>query len=169
MANLTLDAAPHERSGAPPAWDNVLYDSPALGYVRATHQAIRRQPGGATVLTYYWALCDEEPAVARHRLLTTPWAVWAETILAELAKPHPDIRERVQTLDLVRWGHAMSIPYPGWMVGEARRVFHVPWGRVHFAHSDLSGLSLFEEAQHWGIKAAEGVLGTAGLAVEPLG
>ena len=31
-------------------------------------------------------------------------------------------------------------------------------GRVHFAHTDLSGMALFEEAQHWGIHAAEAIL-----------
>ena len=29
-----------------------------------------------------------------------------------------------------------------------------PLGLVHFAHTDLSGLSLFEEAVHWGGRAA---------------
>ena len=39
VANLTLDEAPRDRHGAPLAWDNVLYDSAALGYVVATHQS----------------------------------------------------------------------------------------------------------------------------------
>jgi hypothetical protein len=52
VANLTLSRFPDERAGAPPAWDNVLYDSAGLGYVVATHQQMRlwRQ---ATVLTFY--------------------------------------------------------------------------------------------------------------------
>jgi hypothetical protein len=33
-----------------------------------------------------------------------------------------------------------------------------PIGNVHFAHSDLSGFSLFEEAQYRGVAAAEQVL-----------
>ncbi|MER2506463.1 MAG: FAD-dependent oxidoreductase, partial [Azonexus sp.] len=40
-ANLHLADFPEERRGAPPAWDNVFYDSPGLGYVVATHQLIR--------------------------------------------------------------------------------------------------------------------------------
>ena len=39
-ANLTLDRWPSER-GAPMAWDNVIVDSPSLGYVVATHQSLR--------------------------------------------------------------------------------------------------------------------------------
>jgi glycine/D-amino acid oxidase-like deaminating enzyme len=39
-ANLTLDRWPSER-GAPVAWDNVIVESPSLGYVVATHQSLR--------------------------------------------------------------------------------------------------------------------------------
>ncbi|MEY2930852.1 MAG: hypothetical protein RL033_1601, partial [Pseudomonadota bacterium] len=39
VANLHLDARPRVRAqDAPLSWDNVLYDSPSLGYVVATHQ-----------------------------------------------------------------------------------------------------------------------------------
>ena len=37
------------------AWDNVLHDSPGLGYVVATHQQMRMRTG-ATVFTYYLSL-----------------------------------------------------------------------------------------------------------------
>ncbi len=42
VANVHLRDWPHERTrgGAPPAWDNVFRDSPSLGYVSATHQAV---------------------------------------------------------------------------------------------------------------------------------
>jgi hypothetical protein len=33
---------------------------------------------------------------------------------------------------------------------------------IHLAHSDVSGLSLFEEAQYRGVAAAEAVLSTLG-------
>src|SRR5574343_977477 len=42
VANLHLSARPIERHGAPPAWDNVLFDSAGLGYVDAQHQAFIR-------------------------------------------------------------------------------------------------------------------------------
>ena len=53
-ANLTLDRWPDEK-GLEPAWDNVIYDSPSLGYVVATHQNLTRHQH-RTVWTYYWAL-----------------------------------------------------------------------------------------------------------------
>ena len=39
-----------------------------------------------------------------------------------------------------------------------------PLGRVHFAHTDLSGLALFEEAHDHGVRAAEEVLTALGFA-----
>ncbi|MBI4861810.1 MAG: NAD(P)-binding protein [Candidatus Riflebacteria bacterium] len=49
VANLHVDQVPEGR-GAPPCWDNVIYDSPGLGYVVATHQQLASRPVGADVL-----------------------------------------------------------------------------------------------------------------------
>jgi len=157
VANLTLKSAPLERAGAPLSWDNVIYGGAGLGYVVATHQALRTAPG-PTVLTYYRPLSDQAPAAGRERLLAAGRDEWARPILSELERPHPEIRELVTRLDVFRWGHAMVKPAPGFMWGGARQAFSAPWGRVHFAHSDLSGMSLFEEAVYWGVRAAEAVL-----------
>jgi hypothetical protein len=91
-------------------------------------------------------------------VLETPWATWAERILGDLSKPHPDIREIVARLDLMRWGHAMVRPVPGFVWGEARQRLERAPDRVLFAHSDLSGYSVFEEANYRGVLAAERVL-----------
>ena len=157
VANLTLNSLPAPGHGAPLSWDNVLYDSPALGYVNATHQSLRSHEG-PTVLTYYWALSGESEKNARQRLFDTPWHNWAENILHELSRPHPDIRDKVAQLDIFRWGHAMSKPVPGWIWSATRERLTQPHGRLHLAHSDLSGFSIFEEANYWGVKAAERVL-----------
>ena len=37
-------------------------------------------------------------------------------------------------------------------------------GRVHFAHTDQSGMSLFEEAAWHGVRAGEAALDALGLA-----
>jgi len=157
VANLTLDAFPQQRAGAPIAWDNVIYDSESLGYVVATHQSLRvHQP--ETVFTYYYPLTGTSPRGERERLLKTNWEAWCDLILADLGRPHPEIRELVRNIDIMRWGHAMVRPRPGFMWGGSRQRFARPSGRVHFAHSDLSGFSIFEEAQYRGIIAAEWVL-----------
>lgn len=157
VANLSLRRFPQERRGAPLSWDNVLYDSDALGYVVATHQQ-RRAHHDQTVLTWYHALCDSAPNLARDRLLTTPWAAWADKILSDLAKAHPDIRQIVTRLDLMRWGHAMARPYPGFVWSAARQQVVANDGRVLFAHADASGYSIFEEANYRGVLAAERAL-----------
>jgi predicted NAD/FAD-dependent oxidoreductase len=167
VANLTLDEAPLDRHGAPLSWDNVLYDSPALGYVVATHQSVASHRG-ATVLTYYWPLADEPPAEARRRLLATPREAWAERILADLARPHPEIRATVRNLDVFANGHAMACPRPGAVWSAARRRVEQGAARVHFAHSDASGFSLFEEAQYRGVAAAERALASLGVRTDTI-
>ena len=47
----------------------------------------------------------------------------------------------------MRWGHGMVRPTPGTIWGGARALAAAPVGAVHFAHTDLSGIALFEERQ----------------------
>ncbi len=157
VANLSLRGFPQQRHGAPLSWDNVLYDSDALGYVVATHQHLTAHTD-QTVLTWYQALCDGPPSVERQRLLETPWQVWAEHILADLSRPHPDIYPLVTRLDVMRWGHAMVRPRPGFVWSEARQRLGQMQNRLLLAHSDLSGYSIFEEANYHGVIAAENIL-----------
>jgi hypothetical protein len=161
VANLTLRDRPRSH-GFPFAWDNVLYDSPALGYVVATHQIGR--DSGPTVLTWYEAVIDDDPRAARRRTLATSWEEWVARILGDLAPAHPGFAELVERVDVYLWGHAMVQPLPCFLWSEALRASALPFGRVHFAHTDLSGMALLEEAQHWGVRAAEAVLGERGRA-----
>ena len=55
----------------------------------------------------------------------------------------------------MRMGHAMARPTVGAIFAEERRRLANPSGRLLFANSDLSGFSIFEEAQYHGVKAAE--------------
>lgn len=161
VANLHLSTLPQERHGAPPAWDNVLHASSGLGYVNAMHQTLRRQPLG-TVFTWYRALHDLPPAQARQRLLETPRETWAEGILRELEVVHPDIRRLCTRLDVFRYGHAMRRPTPGALFdGHRGKLTAFRHPRIALAHADLSGFSLFEEAQYRGVEAARQVLAAA--------
>jgi len=157
VANLFLRDRPVE-TGFPLAWDNVLYESPSLGYVAATHQ--RGLDRGPTVFTYYYPLCDDDPRAARRRLLEADWKSWADVALTDLTRAHREIRALTERLDVMRWGHAMIRPRPGFIWGGARRAATQPFRSIHFAHTDLSGIALFEEAFDHGIRAAEEVLAT---------
>ncbi len=163
VANLTLRDRPRSNS-FPLAWDNVLVESPSLGYVVATHQS--ELDYGATVLTYYYALCDSNPRVSRERLLSANREEWAEVALSDLAHAHGEIRELTERLDVMRWGHAMIRPRPGFIASPARRRAREPYRNIHFAHSDLSGVAVFEEALYHGVRAAEEVLQESGRSVE---
>jgi phytoene dehydrogenase-like protein len=164
VANLRLRDRPASR-GFPLAWDNVLYDSDSLGYVVATHQTGR--DFGPTVLTYYLPLLDEDPAAARRRMLATPWEDWVERILGDLGRAHPGLGDLVENVDVYLWGHAMVRPRPSFMWSEALAASARPLGRLRFAHTDLSGMALFEEAQHWGVRAAVEILEAEGRRVPP--
>jgi hypothetical protein len=110
------------------------------------------------VLTYYYPLVDENPRVARTRLLETDWRGWAEVTLSDLSRAHPDIRGLVERLDVMRWGHAMIRPRTGFVWGSARREAPKPFRGIHFAHSELSGVALFEEAFDNGLRVADEIL-----------
>lgn len=164
VANLTLREPPAHGVGAPLSWDNVLYGADGLGYIVATHQNVRLAPG-PTVLTYYRAFADRPPREARELMLATAREAWAEAILTELSHAHGDLRRLTLQLDVHCHGHAMIRPLPGVIHDEARRSLANGWGRVRFAHADLSGMSLFEEANHHGVAAAAAVLGKLGVKV----
>jgi hypothetical protein len=52
----------------------------------------------------------------------------------------------------------MVRPRTGFIWGGARRRAIEPYRGIHFAHSDLSGIALFEEAFYQGLRAADEVL-----------
>ena len=163
VANLHLREPLTDKPGAPPSWDNVLYGSASLGYVDAMHQSLRPHPG-PTVLTAYWALGGSaaECASNRARLLNEPWSTWAARVVADLARAHPDLPRKTARVDLMRYGHAMAIPSPGVRGSAALAALARPSaGRVHHAHSDLAGYSVFEEAFHHG--TAAGIAAAAAL------
>ncbi len=125
VANLTLDRLP-AGDGQRLAWDNVIYDSPLLGYVVATHQDLARVP--------------------RRTVLTYSLEQWQGDVARDLLRVHPDLDGHIENVDVRVWGHGMIRPVPGFLWGEARRRAGTHRPPIYFAHSDLSGISIFEEA-----------------------
>jgi hypothetical protein len=156
-ANLTLQRLPKEAAGEkgmPLCWDNVIFDSPALGYVDNMHQSLRTH-NDRGVWTFYWALATGAPAQNRKLLLENDWSFWKEAILNDLERAHPDIRQCVSRIDILRLGHAMARPVPGFLESADRRRVAEGGGTFFYANSDLSGFSIFEEAQYRGVRAAD--------------
>jgi hypothetical protein len=159
------NGAPQPAIGFPSCWDNVLVESPSLGYVVATHQreaAPAKDGIPRTVWTYYLPLCDGDPRRERSRLLQTPWSTWRDFVLTDLERAEPGLAGQVERIDLFRWGHGMVRPVAGLMTSGALEAATAPLGDIHFAHTDLSGIALFEEANHAGVRAAEAILTNAG-------
>jgi monoamine oxidase len=169
VGNLHLAQALNDRPGAPPSWDNVVYQpasiqsfnwgSFSLGYVDAMHQSTRLV-AGPTVLTVYWALGGNNLTQLREqraRLLNDPWSTWAQALTQDVAQAHPDLQAKLVQVDLMRYGHAMSIPVPNLRSSTGLRALAEPQRRVQFAHSDVSGYSVFEEALYQGVRAAAAI------------
>jgi len=156
VANLHLKDRPKPRfqKDFPLAWDNVLYESPSLGYVTATHQ--KGIDYGRTILTYYFPMCAEENG--RTKLFNYEWRDMADVCLTDLARAHSDIYELTERIDIMRWGHAMISPRPNFIWSGVREKAMKPYGNIHFAHTDLSGIALFEEAFYHGLRAASAIL-----------
>ncbi len=160
VANIVLHRIPDEY-GAPLAWDNVIYGSPSLGYVNAGHQLLGR-PTLPAVWTWYHAVVDRSAGDARQWLLQRPWDAWRDQIVQDLTRAHPNIADCIARIDIMRWGHAMARPVPGVLDRVDRLRDWRPAPRLFVAHADLSGMSLFEEAQWHGIAAAERVAALVG-------
>jgi hypothetical protein len=91
-------------------------------------------------------------------LLEKDWGHWKEVILRDLERGHPDIRQCVSHIDVMRFGHAMVRPVVGHMFHENRKRL-ADWGDgLVLANSDLSGISIFEEAQYRGVMAADRIV-----------
>ncbi|MGV3539369.1 MAG: NAD(P)-binding protein [Rufibacter sp.] len=156
VANLTLKQLPPGK-GTQLCWDNVLYGSSSLGYVYANHQAVEGFPE-KQVITFYQPIPDVTPA-ARQQVYQNSYEQWAEQVITELEKAHPSIRQEIETLNVWVWGHGMIRPTPGFIWGQEReKAGQVVQNKVVFAHSDLSGISIFEEAFYQGIKAGQQVV-----------
>ncbi|RPD45298.1 FAD-dependent oxidoreductase [Hymenobacter sediminis] len=161
VINLTLDGLP-QGPGAPLSWDNVLYGTASVGYVNASHQSLSLNAAGPKVITCYLPLPADNPAEARQQAYQTPYDEWVRRILAELETAHPGLTPHVQRADVWVWGHGMVAPTPGFVWGTARRQAAQPWqGKLFFAHTDLSGISIFEEGFYQGLRAAAEVAALA--------
>ena len=68
------------------------------------------------------------------------------------------LRSRILQARLTLRGHAMAVPQPGYLSNAGLIALRSHSGRLQFAHSDLSGFSIFEEACYWGKQAAQSIL-----------
>ncbi|MDO4643060.1 MAG: hypothetical protein Q4A74_04400 [Cardiobacteriaceae bacterium] len=60
VSNFLLHRPLIEHKGEARAWDNVIYDSPALGYISADHQQLAIRIHERRLLTTYYALTEAQ-------------------------------------------------------------------------------------------------------------
>ncbi|MFT7265890.1 MAG: spermidine dehydrogenase, partial [Halioglobus sp.] len=122
-------------------------------------------PDQPAVLTFYTPFyypglpIRQQTLQGRMALFNTSYAEYERQIMAQMLKLFGRAgftpRKDVAGIVLNRWGHAYSVPYPGFYGGSSdnpapRDIIRQNYGRIAFAHSELDGL------QHWGPAADEG-------------
>ncbi|HEX9279944.1 MAG TPA: hypothetical protein VF890_04815, partial [Gemmatimonadales bacterium] len=123
-------------------------------------------PDQPTILHFYTPFhhpglpLKAQVTLGRAELLNTSYPEFERRIAAQLVKLFAasgfDLKRDVAGVILNRWGHAFSVPFPGFFGGAGgkgaapRDVIRKPHGRIAFAHSELNGW------QHWGPAADEG-------------
>lgn len=155
VANFLMKRFPDELPEAPLSWDNVVYGGRGLGYVVSTHQDIRVTPPRKTVFSAYVALADRSPQDARRWLDSAPPEELLDLAGADLRAAYGrHFAANVQRADISLRAHAMASPRIGFRDNPGVRALREADGPILFAHADLSGFSVFEEAAWWGYQAA---------------
>lgn len=157
VANITIKDKKELNSTQPLSWDNVLYDSKSLGYVNACHQSFdMHQP--KTVITYYYNFSEMSAKEERHAIYEKDENYWKKFILDDLKKAHPLIEDMIETIEVNVLGHGMISPVVNFRNNHSRITLEAGLDNLYFAHSDISGISIFEQAFYRGICAANQVL-----------
>lgn len=160
VSNFLMTSYPEEAPGESLAWDNVVYQGQALGYVVSTHQLLRVAPSPRTMFTAYHALSKQSADDARRWLAqASPEALRDEVSTDLMAAYGPEFWRHAAGLEITVRGHAMASPVCGSLSNPGLAALRDVDGKILFAHADLSGYSVFEEAAWWGVTAAERILG----------
>lgn len=146
--------------GAPLSWDNVIHAGKGLGYIYNQHQSLG-QFQNPFVLTYYHSMDGSDLRVERQKLYDYSDKEWRDFIIEDLSRAHFEIENEIESIEIFRLGHGMISPIVGFLSSNERKQLEKPIGKkIFFAHSDLSGISIFEESFYRGIMAAKEVIDT---------
>ncbi|MFM2358886.1 MAG: hypothetical protein RLY16_879, partial [Bacteroidota bacterium] len=157
VANLSLPK-PIERNGSGLSWDNVLYQGKGLGFVNATHQHTQVVQSQVN-LTYYLPLTGQSASIERQQAATRSYEDWLSIVYEDLKMVYPKIDQQLLHAEIWVWGHGMIGPTPGYWSSNQLKQLKMPIeNKLFFAHTDLAGISVFEEAFYQGISAAKQML-----------
>ena len=147
----------------PLSWDNVIYGAKGLGYVYDQHQSLQ-QIQVKKVITYYYSFSSSDLKKSRKELYKKDKEYWKQFVFDDLRIAHPDIEDCTEQIEVFLLGHGMISPTPGFIFGEAKREASKSINNaIYFAHTDLSGISIFEEGFHQGINVVNQILDETAL------
>jgi glycine/D-amino acid oxidase-like deaminating enzyme len=148
------------------AWDSIVHGSTALGFVHAQHQQIRIDTTGPMVLSAYrvYTPSDTDAVQALERLLRADGepdaGAWLDLVGGDLVSAYGStVWRKVVSVQVTVRGHGIAAPRPGFLTSPLLQALRAASGPVRFAHSELSGYSVFEEAAWWGLQAASSLAG----------
>lgn len=142
----------------PLCWDNVIHEGKGLGYIYNQHQTYN-QIINHKVITFYYAFSGSDSTKERKKLYQMSEEKLKEIIFSDLTIAHPLIENDILEIDIFKIGHGMISPRPGFIFGNEKQEAKKSINQlIYFAHSDLSGISVFEEAFHQGINIVNELL-----------
>ena len=105
------------------------------------------------------ALADLSPPAARKWMENAPPGELLERASADLRTAYGwKLGAVCEGASITLRAHAMAVPSPGYLANPGLRALREADGPLQFAHADLSGYSVFEEAAWWGECCARRVL-----------
>lgn len=156
--NAEIDASKAvERKGAPLSWDNVIFGSQSLGYINSSNQNMTLYQNTYNFSWYYlFPFADKS---TRKNVLKMQKEELIQLMATDMTKVYKGFMDMVLTCDVSVWGHGMIKPKVGFIWGSERAKACEPInGSLFFAHTDLSGMSLFEEGFYRGTQVANALL-----------
>lgn len=157
VANISIRKKKELHGRQDLSWDNVMYSSKSLGYVNTCHQTFDRDKD-KTVLTYYYNFSERSAKEEREAIYNHDENFWKTFIVNDLKIAHPNIEEIIEEIEVNVLGHGMISPIKQFRSNPSRSILEKGFDNLYFAHSDISGISIFEQAFYRGILAANQVL-----------
>ena len=157
VANITITDKHNLNGASELSWDNVFYSSKSLGYVNACHQSPDRSQS-KTVITFYYNFSENNAKSEREGLYQQNEHFYKKFIIEDLKIAHPKIEEQIEDIELYTYGHGMISAAVGLRTSLMRKRLEEGLNRLYFVNSDVSGLSIFEQAFYRGIEASKKIL-----------
>ena len=156
VGNMVVKNTLAEKNGASLSWDNVIYKGKSLGYINSSHQYLQRfKP--VLNLTYYYLFSEDK--LNRKKVLLSTHPDLSDLMMEDMKIVYPELEKHLVRYDPFVWGHAMIKPVKGFIWSKEKAAAQKPIdNKIFFAHTDLSGISTFEEAFYQGIRVAKEII-----------